>query len=145
MFSLIYYSQAAYPFNDEDLYRLASQAHDHNQQISVSGFLQYKDNHFMQYLEGDQNDVLALMDTIGKDARHVVLRTVHLTKSDVRRFDNWHMRYWKESEFTYVRLADLLDDVLQRMSPSVFGEDKLRETITRLVDKMSEHQHLFSH
>lgn len=141
MFALTYYSKAVYPFNDASLYNLLTEAQSNNERSSVTGFLQYKNNHFLQYLEGSEVSVLDLMKKIDQDTRHTVLRQVSLKEFTDRRFDNWHMRYWKENEFKYFMLSDLLRDVLRVISPDHFGEEYLEERITRLVDRMSEHQH----
>ena len=140
MFSLVYYSQAKLPFSEEKLYRLAVKANKKNKGLKITGFLQYKVDHFLQYLEGKQDHVMMVMDAIQRDPRHVVLRTVILKDTETRRFDNWHMRYWKESEFKYLKLVDLLSIILNDMYANLFSEEILQDRITKLVDLMSENQ-----
>nr|WKN35170.1 BLUF domain-containing protein [Tunicatimonas sp. TK19036] len=140
MFALTYYSKAISAFDDERLYKLSAKARDKNRKLQVTGFLQYKDGYFLQYLEGTKSTVEDLMAAIAQDKRHTVLRTVYLAERDSRRFDNWHMRYWKESEFKHLKLADLLQDALRVIDPAHFGDKYLEERVTRLVDRMSEHQ-----
>lgn len=140
MFAITYYSRASYPFNEVTLCKLSDQARDKNNQLGITGFLQYREGHFIQYLEGDKDIVLELMRTISEDSRHELLRMIYLPEMSTRRFNNWYMHYWQQRDISYIKLDDLLNDVLLSVDPKVFGDEFLQKTIIRLVDKMSERQ-----
>lgn len=123
MFAVIYYSEATRSFSEEELYRLAQKASSNNEQLFVSGFLQYKKGHFLQYLEGEEAVVCTLMDTIKQDGRHTVTRILQLPDIERRRFKTWHMRYWTFNEFTQIELADLLEEVLLELDGQIYEEE----------------------
>ncbi|SDM19421.1 Sensors of blue-light using FAD [Catalinimonas alkaloidigena] len=138
MFALTYISQATHPFSESDLYALESQACDKNERLAVTGYLNYKKGKFLQYLEGEQNVVLDLMHTIEQDPRHTVLRVMHLPEIKERRFHDCSMRYWTYNELLEIRMDDMVENVLLKMSAKVYGEDILQQMVTRLVTRMAE-------
>ena len=70
LFSLLYSSAATYPMKDEDLVEILKQSRAHNQANDITGMLLYHNESFMQYLEGERDEVLALYDRIAVDNRH---------------------------------------------------------------------------
>ena len=137
IFALVYYSQAAYPFNQEELRALAKRASYCNQSFSITGFLQYRDSHFFQFVEGNQAVVLSLMENIKRDPRHTILRTVHFPNLVARYFDAWHMRLVDHNELIHYDLVDLLETILTRMSDDIYSPEVLQRTILPLVSNLS--------
>nr|WKN34755.1 BLUF domain-containing protein [Tunicatimonas sp. TK19036] len=138
MFALIYVSQAIHSFDEEDIYDLESHSCSKNKRLSVTGYLNYKKGKFLQYLEGEKEIVLDLMATIDQDDRHNVLRTIHLPDLEERRFKDCYMRYWTYNQLVQIKVDDMLETVLLRMSERIYGEDKLRNHVLRLVTRMAE-------
>jgi hypothetical protein len=94
LYHLIYESRAVQPFADEELKYLLHQSRLYNAQHNVSGLLLYSaDKRFLQVLEGEQAEVLALYQRIAQDLRHdtcTILLSGPLTK---RRFGEWRMGF----------------------------------------------------
>ena len=138
MIALTYYSQATRAFNQEELYQLAYEASSKNRLLSVTGFLHYKKDHFLQYLEGEEETLLSLMDTITEDERHTVIRVLQLPEVNRRKFEDWYMRYWTASDFNQIELTDLVEGVLLDMNEHVFGEGVMRHRVMRLITRMAK-------
>ncbi len=68
---LVYVSLAEHPMSDEELRQLLAQARAHNVAHGITGLLVYRDREFMQLLEGEEADVVALYQHIERDRRHL--------------------------------------------------------------------------
>lgn len=137
MFALIYLSQAKFSFHKDQLNQLEAQAIQNNERLKVTGYLNYQKGNFLQYLEGNREVVLSLMQAIEQDGRHTILRKVNLPKFEERRFPDWHMRYLKNHELTEVGLEQTLEEVLLHMNTSLYGEDRVHRVTTRLIDSIA--------
>lgn len=85
MFQLAYASAAARRFDEDDLSVLVERAREKNQRLGVTGVLVYRNGSFLQVLEGDEETVRALYDTIRADARHdwvMLLKASSLAERD---------------------------------------------------------------
>ena len=102
MKGLIYISRAMQPLSEEQLKTLAKQASAKNKKLGVTGYLSYDDdNQFIQYIEGEDEIINTLFDSIYKDQRH---RITHYVKHDIdeRKFANWNMRLILDNEFKQI-------------------------------------------
>lgn len=145
LFGLAYVSRATQPFDDAALVALADHAAEKNRRLLVTGYLNYKQGEFFQYLEGVRPQVLELMQTIAADPRHEVLNVVHLGETPSRRFDDWSMRYVTPYEMDQITHEDVLLGVLRTMRGPMFEEQSARETTLRLVLKIAENRGRLSH
>ena len=84
--------------------------------------------------------MLLLMDTIARDPRHTVIRSVVLPENKTRQFINWYMRIITQKEFIQLNLIDLLEKNLQNISTPAFDDEYLQGSIIRLVDRLAKHQ-----
>jgi hypothetical protein len=137
MFALAYASKALRIFSDEDLDELSAQASKKNSELRVTGYLNYKNGTFFQYLEGRESAVRQLMDVIAADSRHRVLNIVELGDIGGRRFRDWSMRFITPYEMSVIRMEDVLENVLVGMKDKTFGREKVRDTVMRIVDKIA--------
>jgi hypothetical protein len=93
MLSLIYVSSATKLFSDQDLVALLEQSRTKNARLDLTGMLLYKDGNFMQVLEGPDQAVVQLYDTIERDERHhQVMRLLRRTIAE-REFASWSMGF----------------------------------------------------
>ena len=93
IYGLAYSSRGLESFDDESLLELADNAASNNEKLGVTGYLFYRDELFMQYLEGEQAAVKDLMSRISKDSRHKILSTISLPSCPERVFPHWYMRF----------------------------------------------------
>ena len=93
MLLLVYVSSAVKPFSTSELAELLAKAREKNTRLGITGMLLYQDGNFMQALEGEEDAVRQLYDTINRDVRHhgtIVLLEEQITK---RQFGDWSMGF----------------------------------------------------
>lgn len=93
MFQLVYVSETEDRMPADDLVALLAQSREKNARLGVTGILLYKDRRFMQVLEGDEQTVRDLYETIKRDERHTNVRTVIEGNIDDREFGEWAMGF----------------------------------------------------
>lgn len=67
-------------------------ARDYNEQHGITGTLCYGNGHFLQCIEGEKSNVLALQKRIFADSRHKNVQILLLRVIDQRSFADWRMR-----------------------------------------------------
>lgn len=93
LIQLIYMSSTNYPFSERELVQLLKEAREHNEQQNITGLLLYKRGRFMQILEGEEEQVVRLYETIKRDTRHYQIITLAKTVIDERMFGDWKMGF----------------------------------------------------
>lgn len=73
--------------------RILQSSRINNAKIDVGGVLFYGDGHFFQCLEGDKTAVHTLLERLHRDERHTDVKVVSEKPVQVRRFDDWSMKY----------------------------------------------------
>jgi len=93
LFQTVYLSAAANPLSEAELRQMHQEAVERNTQSRITGILLYKDDRFMQSLEGPESAVKAAFGRISKDPRHYGI--VVLIKETVkeRHFPAWPMAF----------------------------------------------------
>ena len=64
-----------------------------NEQLGITGMLLYKNNEFMQALEGRESAVAYLAHRISRDPRHREVRIILNTPAKNREFPDWTMGF----------------------------------------------------
>jgi hypothetical protein len=93
LLSLVYLSAAKFSFSTEKLNELLAKSREKNQQQGISGMLLFKDNNFLQAIEGEGKVVLDLFRTIKKDPRHHKVATLSMEEITQRNFPDWSMGF----------------------------------------------------
>lgn len=136
IFSLVYGSCANRFIGDKELRKLVDLGQSKNQQLGITGYLYHKKRHFFQYLEGEQNTVMDLMEVIVADKRHDVLRTIHLGHRPQRVFSDWSLRFAKENEV--IGLDGVVDLILCSQDNS-YDDDTLRPLLINLGERIAKY------
>jgi hypothetical protein len=84
---------------------IAAKARLANAERGITGLLIFDGMRFCQQLEGGQKQVLALLERIRQDTRHINMQILHHGELALRRFRNFSLGYCTMEE----------DDVLERM------------------------------
>ncbi|WP_367111368.1 BLUF domain-containing protein [uncultured Psychrobacter sp.] len=71
---------------------IEAQARRFNQYNNITGILCYGNGHFLQCIEGEKAQVLALQQRIFSDKRHKNTKTLLLQAVEQRNFSDWRMR-----------------------------------------------------
>lgn len=95
---MIYSSEATEEFTESDIAELAARSASKNKLLGVTGFLLYKKNFFVQFLEGASEQIEALTERISKDPRHKILKQEVLDGSDEKVFPQWSMEYLSNTD-----------------------------------------------
>ena len=72
---------------------ILTSAKKNNKNLNITGMLLFDYKHFIQVLEGPEESVVALYDSIRRDRRHSNVRTVEKTTVEQRRFGHWDMGF----------------------------------------------------
>ncbi|QDZ41031.1 BLUF domain-containing protein [Euhalothece natronophila Z-M001] len=89
---LIYVSEAVAGLAYPDLKDIMEKSEKNNTPIGVSGMLSYRNNKFLQVLEGERQAVSGTYEKILKDERHYKSQLIEFTEIDYRLFTNWSMK-----------------------------------------------------
>lgn len=93
MYQLNYRSQARKDLQMKDLEAILSSANLTNTAFDISGCLIFHNGYFLQILEGDKEDVLAIYEKIKKDSRHEAVTLLGESVVEKRTFPEWNMAY----------------------------------------------------
>ncbi len=93
MLSLIYVSTSVKLLNDEELLDILKVSRENNSSRDVTGLLLYKGGNFMQVLEGPDEVVEAVFETIKADPRHKDVIVLSREQISNRQFPAWEMAF----------------------------------------------------
>ena len=93
MLSLIYVSTSVKLLNDEELLGILKVSRENNSSRDVTGLLLYKGGNFMQVLEGPDEVVEAVFETIKADPRHKDVIVLSREQISNRQFPAWEMAF----------------------------------------------------
>ena len=97
MIHLIYNSAATHAFTDAELESLLQKARNNNAARDITGMLLYLDGCFFQVLEGPQDKVDALVETIRQDQGHARMSVIIREPIAHRAFSEWTMGFTRLS------------------------------------------------
>jgi len=93
LYQITYSSRATQPMTLEDLEQILVDAREGNERRGVTGVLIYVDGVFLQVLEGEKENLVGLMASLGRDTRHTEVKVFHESRIDERAFGSWRMAY----------------------------------------------------
>ena len=135
---IVYLSEG--DFSDVELETLCSEAAAKNASLGVTGYLCYSRGRVLQYIEGEQEVVDDLLNTIEDDTRHHIL--VHL-KSDSRTehlFPSWNMRYIADAELERFQIEHCIENNLLYIKNDFRFKERYREFTWKHVETMARIQ-----
>lgn len=106
---VVVYRSTALISSQKDLNALLDHSRANNAAKNITGIMLYYDMTFFQVLEGDEQAVRNLLDTISKDPRHTMMEVVFTRSAHRRVFGDWSM------EMIDVSPEDL-DNILSSLS-----------------------------
>jgi acylphosphatase len=110
MLAILYISSAVQPFSEAALSALVARSREKNGRLEITGILLYADGNVMQLIEGPDQTVRSLEETIFRDSRHYgVIQLVERAISE-QEFPDWSMEFQDLSRNKLQRLADFIDD-----------------------------------
>lgn len=127
IYQLVYVSTAAYPLSDRELNSLVADAVRKNKTLGITGMLLYREPYFLQLLEGDEEYVEKLFETIKADTRHDNLFVLTRGKVAAREFEHWAMAH---VSVTWSQCQEMENDL---RCPGAGNLESLRESSTGLA------------
>ena len=91
MYYLIYTSTARSETDEVELYDILTTSVKKNEKFNITGLLIYHEGSFIQMLEGDQENVDDIYDSIKVDNRHHNVIKLISGQSEKRYFPDWSM------------------------------------------------------
>ena len=138
MISVLYISEALNSFTAQEIKELALSSIQNNNSKGISGYLYYKDKKFLQYIEGEKQDIYELIGTIKLDPRHRFIVSIEENILENRRFPDWGMKSIAEimfknsvAETTIIKTLTLFKDNNLTLSASS------KSQLFRLMDELS--------
>lgn len=130
MISLLYvsYNRIVDEQSDQEVQAIADKSVISNKSKNITGALIFTGTHFCQFLEGPDDAVASLMDTIRVDHRHSDIWVVYQEAATDRRFASWSMAYKGRSNFVGSYLMDIVNA----------SEEAERQTAVKSVITMME-------
>ena len=128
---LVYVSMATREMSDEDLIQLLKKARHKNEARGITGMLLYRNGFFMQALEGKEERVEKLFETIKNDSRHRHATLLYKHALTERAFPDWCMGFNKiEGDVPFA--IEGYTDFLENPNPSYFinSPDKAKLILT---------------
>ncbi len=107
---LIYSSVRNASCTDQQIQNILKSCEKNNPGKSVTGVLVHSQNYFLQFLEGEENDLMNLFNLIKKDERHS--KVILLNKGEIkeRMFPAWHMGYKDADKDEMTLITDASSD-----------------------------------
>ena len=93
MHRIVYSSIASKGTNTPDVFEIVDVSARNNPQRSVTGFLLYDADRFLQMIEGPALALQALLEDLEADPRHHTIEVRHRSVADERWFPDWEMKH----------------------------------------------------
>lgn len=90
--TLTYWSRATNPMGDDELLALLRVSRRNNASRGLTGLLLYRDQCFLQVLEGPEREIVSVIEKIEADPRHHSFRTLNREVGQ-RQFGAWQMGF----------------------------------------------------
>lgn len=106
-YQMMYSSEATRPMTVDALEEILVDARSGNEARNVTGALVHVDGVFFQILEGDEDVVKSLMQSIARDIRHRSVKVFYEREVGTRAFADWRMAFLSPSAEQMSRWAGL--------------------------------------
>jgi len=90
--TFVYRSRATQHLGTSQLLDLVSRAQSRNRESDVTGLVIYDDDHFFQWLEGPDDGLAPILDSIRRDARHTDIEVLIDRADTPRVFEGWSLK-----------------------------------------------------
>lgn len=104
MYFVIYSSNTAIKFSEDNLKELLIKSREKNKALSITGLLLFFDGKFLQLIEGGEKETRELYEVISQDGRHKDVLKLKEGYIENRFFNDWCMCFKRG---TYQALAGL--------------------------------------
>jgi hypothetical protein len=89
--NLAYVSTRKPTCTDQEIEKILASCKKNNPPLDITGVLLYSENRFIQYVEGESKELMALYDKVKKDDRHEKVFMISYSPIKEKIFPGWHM------------------------------------------------------
>ena len=141
MKAVLYLSRATQAFDKDQLKAIEEKSAVKNQKLGLSGYLYFDGTHFLQYLEGEEELVDALLEIIRDDPRHAFLCE---TSEEIieKRFPEWSM---KNIQSILMEMNLVEKTIIQTLSLFSDKGYSLNKGMSRDLFKLMDHLKMVMH
>jgi hypothetical protein len=107
VFQLTYSSVASPGISAKDIEDIIAEAKQFNTANNITGCLIYNNGYFLQFLEGEKEIVMTLVNKIKLDDRHDHFTILSEDQTDFRIFKDWAMAYYHNPKYTNLTSEEL--------------------------------------
>ncbi len=108
----IYISKENISFSNESIIDLVDIARKANQIHQITGFIYYRQQYFLQYIEGHPDEVKQLLKQLEEDSRHTIINYFIDDQLEQRRFVEWRMGRLDNDKLIQIKFEDVILDYL---------------------------------
>ncbi len=135
--NLVYISHTTYPMLEDDLLDILHVSQINNEKNGITGMLLYRDNHFIQVLEGCEYNVLETYRQIQAYPRHKNLVIAYQGPILEREFDRWSMGFKHIDYLDFHNLHGFSDFLEYPMSDTFIGnQSRVMNLLRTFRDKI---------
>ncbi len=93
LYKLVYTSSRRPHCDEQEIQNILASCRKNNPGKDITGILIHSKNRFLQYLEGDKDEIMELFERIKQDKRHGGVNLRYYSPIDERIFPSWQMGY----------------------------------------------------
>ena len=135
MLSIVYASSAVKLFTEQEIIKLLEISQRNNEQSGITGMLLYNGGNFIQVIEGPDEAVLALYDTIKRDRRHYKVTLLGQDPIHERQFPDWTMGFQDLKKLSPEQQTRFSSFLVDDFTPEFFQDKPTRAYILLLSFK----------
>jgi hypothetical protein len=102
---------------------ILTSASNNNVKLGITGALLYSGGYFCQVIEGEEDNLESIFETIQQDSRHAEITVLNFEKTNERNFSEWSMAFAGIEEsmrFDITGLKDIKDQTsLQKVGKNI--------------------------
>ena len=137
LLSMTYVSRANKEMEIEEIREILKEAERNNTANAITGMLIYKDNIFLQTIEGSRSRINRLLHNLIDDDRHHDLQVLEARELTHREWAKWSMNYAAPTEKTasiYLKYSTTTE-----FNPYLLSFNSIRGLMNELMEEQSQH------
>ncbi len=137
LYYIIYQSIPSSEVTQEVVDQITKESINWNTPRNITGILLYHDGKFLQYIEGDEDEVVKVFELIRKDSRHHTIEQKVVGYTKERVFSEWSMGSWIIGKGTPIDLT-LIENLDKYMADPIKNELESRKYIGMMQGIMKQ-------
>ena len=138
LYRLVYTSYRKTSCTDEEVEAILDSCKRNNPNRDITGVLMHSEKRFLQYLEGDKDELQELYDIIKADPRHGGANQRDFSPIESRIFPSWHMGYKDLSANNLAFDTDISNEDKGIFESLIQGEDYPKDQGVRVLKTFFE-------